>query len=330
MEKAVTATLAKPIRVSSAPLAPGEIVRGHEGFMKLNMELDFENRSPTRRKFSVVAKSFGSVGVGHIDGTPSSFSRRQPHLADGRDLISVSISGGGRFEADGMSGLDRYAAHGAVILESRRVSTLYSLDDTTAWTVCMERAPIEPLLATVDGPIQRCVGCDNPGIRLLQGYLSCLFALEKDCDLTLATLHVRDLVLYALGVRGDAQALVRERGVQAARQSAVVDAIALRAGEPDLDPASVAARLGMSLRYLHKLLEPTGRSFAQHLLRQRLDRAVEMLRHQECAHLKIAEVAARSGFRDISHFNRSFRHAFGDTPYGVRVRAARASRAQEP
>ena len=32
------------IRVSSRPLAPGEIVRGHEGFMKLNMQLDINLR----------------------------------------------------------------------------------------------------------------------------------------------------------------------------------------------------------------------------------------------------------------------------------------------
>ena len=77
------------------------------------------------------------------------------------------------------------------------------------------------------------------------------------------------------------------------------------------------------MRYLHRLLEPTGRSFAKHLLERRLDRAAGMLRDPDCAHLKISEIAAQSGFADISHFNRSFRGTFGDTPYGVRVRAAR-------
>ena len=88
-----------PIRVSSGPLAPGAVVRGHEGFMKLNMQLDFANRSPNGRKLSVVARSFGPVGVGRVDGTPSSFYRRPCHLADGRDLLSIIISGGGRFRA---------------------------------------------------------------------------------------------------------------------------------------------------------------------------------------------------------------------------------------
>ena len=317
------------IRVSNRALPPGQIVRGQEGFMKLNMELDFVNRSTNSRKCAVVAKSLGTIGFGYIDGTASTFMRKREHLADGRDLISINISGGGRFKVEGVRGLDHYERGGAVVLESRRESTLHSLDDTTAWTICMERAPIEPLLAGIHEPIQRCVAADNPGIRLLEGYLTSLFTLDQNCDLALATLHVRDLALYALGVRGDTQALVRERGVQAARQGAVLKAVAARASEPDLDPATVAAQFGMSPRYLHKLLESTGRSFAQHLLGHRLDHAAEMLRDPSCAELKIAEIAARSGFRDISHFNRSFRCMFGDTPYGVRVRAARAIKAQE-
>ena len=85
----------------------------------------------------------------------------------------------------------------------------------------------------------------------------------------------------------------------------------------------------MSPRYLHRLLEPTGRSFAQHLLQSRLDRAAAILRNPDCARFNIGEIAVQAGFSDISHFNRSFRRTFGDTPYDVRVRAARASKAQE-
>jgi AraC-like DNA-binding protein len=297
--------------------------------MKLNMELDFVNRSASGRKVSVVAKSLGAVGFGHIDGTASTFVRKREHLADGRDLISINISGGGRFKVEGVCGLDHYEQGGAVVLESRRESTLHSLDDTTAWTICMDRAPLEPLLADISDPIQRCLPGDNPGIRLLEGYLVSLFSLERDYDLTLATLHVRDLALYALGVRGETHALVRERGVRAARQSVVVNAIVTRASEPHLDPASVAAQLGMSPRYLHRLLEPTGRSFTQHLQQSRLDRAAAMLRDPDYARFKVGEIAVQAGFSDISHFNRCFRRTFGDTPYGVRVRAMRSIKAQE-
>ena len=312
-----------PIRVSSGPLAPGAVVRGHEGFMKLNMQLDFANRSPNGRKLSVVARSFGPVGVGRVDGTPSSFYRRPCHLADGRDLLSIIISGGGRFQLDGGSGENRFAGHGAAILESRSASALHSLEDSTAWTICMERAPLEPLLAGISQPLQCCLQGDNPGLRLLDAYLAALFSLQQEWDLALVTLHIRDLALSALGVRGEVQALVRERGVQAARQAAALAAIHARACEPGLDAEFIAGQVGLSVRYLHRLLESTGRTFAEHLLDRRLEVAVAMLRDSGSAHLKISEIASRAGFSDISHFNRSFRRRFGDTPHGVRVRAAR-------
>lgn len=312
-----------PIRVSSGPLPPGTVVRGHEGFMKFNMQLDFANHSPTGRKLSVVARSFGPVGVGRVDGTPSSFYRRPQHLADGRDLLSIIISGGGRFELDGTRGQNRFAGHGAAILESRSPSALHSLDDSTAWTICMERAPLEPLLAGVRRPLQGCLSGDNPGLRLLDAYLAALFSLQQEWDLALVTLHIRDLALSALGVRGDVQALVRERGVPAARQAAALAAIRAHACEPGLDAEFVAGQVGLSVRYLHRLLESTGRTFAEHVLDRRLDCAVAMLRDSGSTHLKIGEIAARAGFSDISHFNRSFRRRFGDTPHGVRVRAAR-------
>jgi len=305
-------------RISVAPTAFQQACNG------LGLQLDFINRSSTGHSASIAVRNFGpTVRVGWVEGTPSSLSRRRAHLADGSDTLSFIISGGGRFEVDGVRGLDRGAAHGAIVLDSARTSSIHSLDHGSAWNIRIDRAPLEPLLAGIQDPLQRCLPGDNPGIRLLEGYLTSLFSLERDCDLTLAALHIRDLALCALGVRGDTQALVRERGVQAARQSAILNAIVARASEPDLDPATVAAQLGMSPRYLHRLLEPTGRSFAQHLLQRRLDCAAAMLRNPDCARLKIGQIALRAGFADISHFNRSFRGAFGDTPLGVRVRSAR-------
>jgi transcriptional regulator GlxA family with amidase domain len=124
-------------------------------------------------------------------------------------------------------------------------------------------------------------------------------------------------------VAGDARALVRERGVRSARLQTVLDRLATDAVEPSLAPATFAASMGMSVRYLHRLLEPTGRSFSEHLLKARLDRAAAMLRDPDFAELRIAEIAAEAGFVDISHFNRSFRRVFGDTPLGMRAGAAR-------
>lgn len=294
---------------------------GRHGFMRENMDLDFVNRSPDGRQFSVTAKDFGAVRVGHVLGTPSTFTRGRHHLGDGKDLISLVISGGGRFQVEGVRGEARYAHNGAAVLESRSQSVLHSLDDSSAWTIVMDRAPLEPLLSGLKRPLQRCIQGNNAGLRLLDGYLKTLFALGQACEPAMAARHIGDLALNALGVSSDGQAVVRDRGVRAARLRTVLARLAADAAEPQLDPTSFAARLGFSARYLHRLLEPTGRSFSEHLIGCRLDRAAIMLRDPTCR-LKIADIARKAGFSDISHFNRSFRRTFGDTPFGLRTRHA--------
>ena len=251
-------------------------------------------------------------------------TRKQRHFTDGRNMIAVVISGGGDFRVDGVQGVDRFGAGGAAVLESEREFTLQALGDMMTWTICIERAPIEPLLAGVDGSVQRCIG-ESPALDLLGGYMSALFAMPQPEDGALVSQQVCDLVLSALGVTGDAQALARERGVAAARLQVLLDRLSQDAAEPGLDPARLAARLGVSVRYLHRLLEPTGRSFSEHLLAARLQRAVALLRDPACATLRIGEIATRAGFVDFSHFSRSFRRHYGDTPNGWRVRTARQS-----
>jgi AraC-like DNA-binding protein len=289
-----------------------------------NMHVAFVDRSPNGLHFDLDFQNFGPVTAGFIRGTPSSFLRTRQNLGDGRDVVSVIIHRAGRYHLEA----PRYAADpshdGAVVMSSRHEFGFHALqEEGSGWSLCLERKALQPLLAGVEEPLLRCLPRDDPSLRLLTGYLGTLFSIEQACDPTLVAMHVGDLVASALGVTGEAQALVRERGVSAARQRVVLDHLAKHADEPDLDPARVAQRLGMSVRYLHRLLEPTGRSFSEHLLGKRLENAAAMLRDPRFTHVRIGDIAQKAGFSDNSHFNRSFRHAFGDTPLGLRVRAAR-------
>ena len=309
--------------VHDAPSAVPE-EPGARCFMARNMRIDVRSRGSNRPRFAVEVRDLGSVRVARSHGTRSSFTRARHHLADGRDLVSVIISNRGRFLLEDDQGEGHFGAGGAAILESRHESALHKLDDTTGvWSICIERAPLEPLLAGMQAPLQRCLQGDVAELRLLRGYLEGLFAVEKNHDPALAATHIRELVLSAVGIRGDVRALLREGGTHAARKSAVLQAIGRRAAEPGLDPAEVARQSGISVRYLHHLLEPTGRTFSQHLLEQRLQRALAELRNPD-QRGRIADIAFACGFSDISHFNRSFRRAFGDTPHGMRVRSTRA------
>ena len=115
------------------------------------------------------------------------------HLADGKDIVSIVISRGGRFSVEGVEGEANCGPHGAAVLESRRESVLHSPDETPVWTICMDRAPLEPLLGDMRRPLQQCLQGDNPGLRLLGGYLGALCRVDGACQPGLISQHIREL-----------------------------------------------------------------------------------------------------------------------------------------
>ena len=106
--------------------------------------------------------------------------------------------------------------------------------------------------------------------------------------------------------------------VRPALLAAMLEHVESRLDDPGLSVGAVAAHFGISKRYLHKLFEPTGDSFSRHVLERRLERAAAELTAPEQARTPIAEIAFRSGFSDLSWFNRRFKARFGATPRDIR------------
>jgi AraC-like DNA-binding protein len=102
----------------------------------------------------------------------------------------------------------------------------------------------------------------------------------------------------------------------------VTETIRERCHEPDLDPATVAAALGVSRRYVHLLFASAGTTFSQELYACRLHRAHRLLCDKRFDGLGIAEIAWSCGFSDHSHFTRRFREQFGAPPSAYRQNAA--------
>jgi AraC-like DNA-binding protein len=95
-----------------------------------------------------------------------------------------------------------------------------------------------------------------------------------------------------------------------------------RCHEPDLDPAAVAAALGLSRRYVHMLFASAGTTFSQELYACRLHRAQRLLCDRRFEGLGIAEIAWNCGFSEPSHFTRRFRERFGSPPSAYRLNTA--------
>jgi AraC-like DNA-binding protein len=109
-----------------------------------------------------------------------------------------------------------------------------------------------------------------------------------------------------------------ETAVRAALRRRCEAYITAHSTDPNLDPSAVAAALGISVRYLHRCFASNDTSVMEHLRRQRLRRCYADLSDPSCDNLSIAEIAFRSGFRNICHFNEAFKAEFGVTPRELR------------
>jgi AraC-like DNA-binding protein len=131
--------------------------------------------------------------------------------------------------------------------------------------------------------------------------------------------YLADLVAIALGTNADGAAIVRDRGLGAGRLQLILDDIARHFLDADIVAADVAKRVGITPRYVHFLLEQTGRTFSDHVLAHRLALSRRLLTNGASDRRKIADIAYACGFNDLSYFNRTFRQRYGETPSDARA-----------
>jgi AraC family transcriptional regulator, positive regulator of tynA and feaB len=94
------------------------------------------------------------------------------------------------------------------------------------------------------------------------------------------------------------------------------DIIKAGCADPDFGSREVAAKAGISLRYLQKLFTERGLTCSEVMYSHRLDHAAQLLQRRrslatgQC----LSEIAYACGFRDYTHFARKFRQRFGCPP----------------
>jgi AraC family transcriptional activator of tynA and feaB len=91
-----------------------------------------------------------------------------------------------------------------------------------------------------------------------------------------------------------------------------------RLGDPDLDTETVAAAVGVSVRYANAVLAQEGTSIARLIQERRLARCRRALEDPSQNHRTISEIAYGWGFSDMTHFGRRFKTAFGLSPRDYR------------
>jgi AraC-like DNA-binding protein len=267
----------------------------------------------------------GAVGLGRTAGSIERFYRGPKAVArEGVDRFNLSINRGvsnvqvagpvwRAVSSPGSASFhDLAEAGGYDCPGGHRVSCLF-----------LPRKPFLEVLRNAENLSGAIIPRENEPLRLLVNYIDGLHGAEglsHPALLERAGQTLIDLAALALGADRDSEEMAKARGLRAARLDAALRLIRAEYSDPEISPAGVARRLGISTRYLHKLLHETGASFAERVRELRLEKALTLLRGETCAPRKVFEAAYDAGFSDLSHFNRVFRRRYGLTPTAARGR----------
>jgi AraC-like DNA-binding protein len=269
--------------------------------------------------FDADLHSVAGLGLASVAIAPCRAPRRTEHI-DNDDLVfNVSLSGGRTVQQRGREAL---VVEGEAVLMTGADPGIVTIPRASRLiSLRIPQRTLRPALVDFDASLLRPIRRAIPALRLLTSYVDAIRAAGALAppELRAAVVaHIHDLVVLVLGAADDARQAAEKRGLRAARQTAVLRAIAERSGDPGLTAAAIAAELSVTPRYVHLLLEETGKSFTHHLLEKRLERAGALLRDPRWRERRIADVAFAAGFTDLSYFNRTFRRRYGTSPSDAR------------
>jgi AraC family transcriptional activator of tynA and feaB len=89
--------------------------------------------------------------------------------------------------------------------------------------------------------------------------------------------------------------------------------------DPELSVDRVAANVGCTKRYLHKLFGVEGVTISQYIWNTRLENCWRELVSSPCRAKAITDVAYSWGFSSSSHFSRTFKRRYGVTPSALKA-----------
>lgn len=235
-------------------------------------------------------------------------------------LLNIPIGARGLRMQQGKADMD-IAPGGAVLIASAKVAEGGFTDDVELLTMRIDRNAIAAMSRTQGGPSALALAPGAPGLALLSSYVQGVFGeagVAGPAMRRAMSTHIQDLVALTLGASRDAAEAARYRGLMAARLQVLKAFVAAHLFDPDLNDVAVGRHLGVSSRYVRKLMALEDTGFSEYVSVQRLERARQMLTGSALAGAKIIDIAYRCGFGSVSTFNRLFLRRYGVTPSEAR------------
>lgn len=316
------------IRIDASS-APDDLVWFRDVYSREMARLEFEAYGDAPFVFDSTIRHLPGLALAEVAFSPMVTHRRRN--ADDEDHINLVVmrSGGallriGDSETSLESGMATFSRSGrpdsAASFAMRTNAAIFGLR--------LSRSLLAPLVDGYDDVRRTIMPAGSQPLRLLLAYLESLEQMDAIAEprtRRLVAAHIADLAALVIGASGDGAAIAAQRGARAARLAAVKRDVADNIARPDLSEVAVAARHGISPRYLRRLFETEGVTFTEYVLAERLERAFRALSDPRQMSRTIGEIGLAAGFGDLSYFNRTFRRRYGDTPTGVRAALRRRS-----
>jgi AraC-like DNA-binding protein len=248
--------------------------------------------------------------------SPGLLFRDRKMIGDGDDNVSLVVSLGRALSISHRKREARLARNEAIIMQADAPGSAGTRQQLAVLEVSIAQREWESRNTRPVDLLMNVINRNSQTLSLLLGYIRTLAktglpSAAKARDLVCR--HLTDLVILAVTEPSLGESQID--CVVAARRAAMLDYITSHFCDPNLSGSSVAEKLGISQRYLQRLIEATGKTFTEHVNELRLDRAFLLL--SGGANKRVSDIAFEVGYSDLTNFYRHFRSRFGDTPKGV-------------
>jgi AraC-like DNA-binding protein len=290
----------------------------------VKMDMESIGSGPFRSEAQIYA--LPNLTVASVSSSPNRIARTRALAADGSDDLVLGILLSGQAVTHQGKREVSFQKSEAVLWSNAVPGGAIYNSSIDFLTIAMSRTVLTQVVANIDDVLMQLISRDNEALRLLTGYVRLLQHEFSGMSLELqaaTSSHVQDLVALALGATRDATEIAKGRGVRVARLLAVQADILANLTRHDLSIGALAARHGISPRYIRALFQSEETTFTDFVLSQRLARVHRCLVDPRFAGYMISTIAFEAGFGDLSYFNHAFRRRYRGTPSDIRAAGRR-------
>jgi AraC-like DNA-binding protein len=280
----------------------------------VTIELEHERRASFAGRFS--AGQIGGATVTNMQASPYTISRTKADIARmPGNSITMNRQVRGQGVLDVGREITQKVGEGDIIFGHSDMPFTATPQRHEGFDYRMLRIPLEGDIV-LGANVENLLATTSAQMRFFSRPISALFnaltsARPQLDDPASTVTHIAWLFLLERGRLklglSESRAALRAGLYHAARE-----VLARDLHRYELSPSGVAGELGVSLRQLHVLFEPSGRSFSRTLADMRIARAFYLFEAQP--RLSIAEVAHACGMESQATFYRAFRNSFEMTP----------------